>query len=58
MHDPCKAGCPSPLLQPCDAVLDGIHDPYMASCPSKYQLIPHVHAMQQEKDKKEDHQPE
>ena len=45
MHDPCKAGCPSLLLQPCDAVLDGMHDPYMASCPSKYQLIPHVHAM-------------
>ena len=45
MHDPLKAGCPSLLLQPCDAVLDGMHDPYMASCPSKYQLIPHVHAM-------------
>ena len=52
MHEPCKAGCPSLLLQPSDVALDGICNPCMANCPSKYQHTPHVHGMQQGRDKR------
>ena len=58
MHETCKDGCPSLLLQSSDVALDCICDPCMANCPSKYQHTPHVHGMQQGKDKRVVQQPE
>ena len=52
MHDLCKVGCPSLPLQPSDVALDSMCTPCMASCLAVNQHPPHVHDMQQVKDKR------